>query len=131
MNQILNFNNDSSNSTKRSYTHIKNYKVIFSFSIIICIILIIIYFFIRYNINKNDKISKELANNFSLSTLYSNSIDEYSSQKLEVTNKEPFVIGLIEIEKIKLIYPILSETTNELLKLSPCRYFGPMPNEPR
>lgn len=133
MNQILNFNSDTPNYSKKNYKILKKYKVIFSFSIIICIISIIIYFFIRYNVNKNDKISKELANNFSLSTLYSNTIGDYTTEKLVETaiNKEPFVIGLIEIEKIKLIYPILSETNSELLKLSPCRYFGPMPNEPR
>lgn len=131
MNQILNFNDNSPNYSKKGYDFLKNYKTIFLLSIIICIISIIIYFFIRYNVNKNDKFSKELANSFSLSTLYSNSISEYTTQKLEetTTTKEPFVIGLIEIEKIKLIYPILSETTTELLKLSPCRYVGPMPNE--
>ena len=107
MNQILNFNDNSPNSSKKGYDFLKNYKTIFLFSIIICIISIIIYFFIRYNMDKNDKLSKELANNFSLSTLYSNSIGEYSTQKLEeiTTKREPFVIGLIEIEKIKLIYP--------------------------
>lgn len=131
MNQILNFNYNIENSSKKNYKVLKNYKIIFSFSIIICIISIIIYFFIRYNVNRNDKFSKELANNFSLSTLYSNSSNEYSAEILQTVNKEPFVIGLIEIEKIKLIYPILSETNKELLKLSPCRYFGPMPNEPR
>ena len=68
MNQILNFNDNSPNSSKKGYDFLKNYKTIFLFSIIICIISIIIYFFIRYNMYKNDKLSKELANNFSLST---------------------------------------------------------------
>ncbi len=108
----------------------KKYKIIFFICIIICIISVIIYFFIRYDMQKNDEISKNLANGFSLTTLYSNSISEYSSEKLEVS-PQPFVIGLIQIDKIKLMYPILSETTRELLKLAPCRYYGPMPNETR
>ena len=80
---------------------------------------------------ENDKNSKILADNFSLTTLYSNSLNEYSAQRLESIQTEPFVIGLIQIDKIKIMYPILSETNRELLKLAPCRYFGPMPNEVR
>jgi len=128
MNQILNFNDN--NNTKYYNKKLKSYKIIFLLSIIICILSIIIYFFIKYNSNKNDKISKKLVNNFSLTTLYSNSIGEYSATQIDVV-QEPFVIGLIKIDKINLVYPILSQTTPELLKLSPCRYFGPMPNEIR
>ncbi len=124
MNQML---NNKINFLKKKQ---KKYKIIFFICIIICIISVIIYFFIRYNMQKNDEISKNLASGFSLTTLYSNSIGEYSTEKLEVT-PEPFVIGLIQIDKIKLMYPILSETTRELLKLAPCRYYGPMPNETR
>ena len=124
MNQML---NNKINFLKKKQ---KKYKIIFFICIIICIISVIIYFFIRYNMQKNDEISKNLASGFSLTTLYSNSIGEYSTEKLAVT-PEPFVIGLIQIDKIKLMYPILSETTRELLKLAPCRYYGPMPNETR
>lgn len=41
----------------------------------------------------------------------------------------PFVIGIVQIDKIHLNYPILSETTDELLEVSVCRFAGPMPNE--
>lgn len=41
----------------------------------------------------------------------------------------PFVIGLIEIDKINLLYPILSTTSDESLNIAPCRFYGPMPNE--
>ena len=36
---------------------------------------------------------------------------------------------MIEIPKIGIYYPIISEATDELLKISPCRIAGPMPNE--
>ena len=39
------------------------------------------------------------------------------------------IIGIIKIDKLKLTYPILSETTDELLKIAPCKFSGPTPNE--
>ena len=39
------------------------------------------------------------------------------------------VIGLIEIKKININYPIISSYNNDLLKIAPCRFYGPMPNE--
>lgn len=40
-----------------------------------------------------------------------------------------FVIGIINIPKINIQYPILSDTNDEFLKISACRFFGPYPNE--
>ena len=39
------------------------------------------------------------------------------------------MIGILQIEKIDLLYPILSTTSDELLNISPCRFCGPMPNQ--
>lgn len=39
------------------------------------------------------------------------------------------VIGLIEIKDIGINYPIISSYNNDLLKIAPCRFYGPMPNE--
>ena len=36
---------------------------------------------------------------------------------------------MIEINSININYPILSDYSEELLKISPCRFYGPMPNE--
>lgn len=124
MNQILiPINNKTNNSNLKK---IKHYKYLLFFSIFIIFICIIIYFFINYNSYKKQKISKNLVNNFNITTLYSNSTD----LSLERTNNNsPFVIGIIEIDKINLTYPILSTTNDELLEISPCRFYGPMPNE--
>lgn len=51
-------------------------------------------------------------------------IDDY----IQVYNSNINVIGKISIEKINLEYPILYETTDELLKIAPTRYCGPAPN---
>ena len=48
----------------------------------------------------------------------------------QVTYYNNFVmIGYIEIPKINIKYPILSNISDELLKVSPCRFYGPLPNE--
>ncbi len=103
------------------------YKYLFIISIVIIFSCIIIYFFIRYNAYKKEKFSKNLINNFNISTLYANSTD-LSVERINYQAETPFVIGLIEINKIDIIYPILSTTTEELLKIAPCRFYGPMPN---
>ena len=36
--------------------------------------------------------------------------------------------GIIEIEKINLYYPVFSHLTEELLKISPCKFYGDTPN---
>lgn len=38
-------------------------------------------------------------------------------------------VGTINIPKINVNYPILSETSDELLKVSICKFWGPNPNE--
>lgn len=60
----------------------------------------------------------------------SNSILNYNSTSGSKDNSsDSFVIGIIKIDKIALNYPIISETNEELLKISVCKFAGPMPNE--
>ena len=48
----------------------------------------------------------------------------------ELTGATDFsVIGIIKIDSIKISYPILSKINDDLLKISPCRFYGPMPNQ--
>lgn len=42
---------------------------------------------------------------------------------------EYFAIGVINISKLGINYPILSTTSEELLKISPSKFWGPNPNE--
>lgn len=131
MNQILykcTFENNNLNNHKN--TNKKKFIIILVCAILLIFIAIFIYFFIKYESFQKEKISKNLVSNFNIMTLYSNSIDNYSLEQVTVeSTNEPFVIGLIQIDKIELTYPILSTTTEELLKISPCRFYGPMPNE--
>lgn len=130
MNQILykcnfeNNNNFKNNKTK--------FIIILVSAIFLIFIAIFIYFFTKYEMSQKEKLSKNLVSNFNIMTLYSDSSDNYNAmQAITQSNKDPFVIGLIQIDKINLSYPILSTTNDELLKISPCRFYGPMPNEPR
>lgn len=40
-----------------------------------------------------------------------------------------YTIGVINIPSINVNYPILSTYTDELLKIAPCKFHGPNPNE--
>lgn len=127
MNQILGEN------PKTEFTHQKNnlkkFKIIFWFFIFLSISSIILFIFLKYNAYKKEKISKNLINNFGITTLYSTS-NNYTTNYANLNKqKNPFVIGLIQIDKIDLLYPILSETSEDSLNISPCRFYGPMPNE--
>lgn len=122
MKQILQKSfNQNNNSIK--------YKLQFLFSSIIAIIFLIFLFWRLYQKQQQEKISKELLNNYHLTTLYSN-INQYEANEINYSTLEnPFVIGMIKIDKIDLNYPILSESNDKLLKISLCRFAGPMPNE--
>lgn len=37
--------------------------------------------------------------------------------------------GIIEIPKINLYYPVFSHLTEDLLKISPCKFYGDSPDE--
>ena len=43
--------------------------------------------------------------------------------------KEYETIGVVKIPKINLTYPILSQTTDALMKVAPCKFHGASPNE--
>ena len=129
MNQILKpdiniFNKKENNKNKSLY------KLLFIFSSIIALYFLIIFFLHIIKLSKNEKISNSLINRYQVSTLYSN-IETYSAEKQEKSETLPFVIGIIKIDKINLNYPILSETSKDLLDVSVCRFSGPMPNEIR
>lgn len=128
MNQILvNGNNKQDNYLYRHKNN-KNiiYKTLFILSILLLFISVIFLFFKLYKNSNNERISQKLNASYSVSTLYSKNM---ISNDIVVDNSEPFVIGIIKIDKINVNYSILSISNNELLDISVCRFAGPMPNE--
>lgn len=107
------------------------FKVLFflAFLGLFCFTVVFVYYI--YDVNKRDNLSKELATTYSISYLYSDSPSYNTNLNNSTSSKsnEPFVIGIIKIDKLKLNYPILSESSEELLKIAPCRFAGPLPNE--
>ena len=56
-------------------------------------------------------------------------IVEQKLQKIQTRGDKYYTIGVIEIPKIGLSYGILNKTTDEILKLSPTKFWGPDPNK--
>lgn len=130
MNQIL-FTNEK-NLKNISFKNNKKYFIIFFIISLILFISFIAYLcFYIYNLTEKEKFAKKLVDSFDVTSLYSNN-NSYSAIFTNTkTNlfSEPFVIGVIQIDKINLHYPILSYATEDSLKISPCRFAGPLPNE--
>lgn len=107
------------------------FKILFflAFLGLFCFAVVFIYYI--YDVNKRDNLSKELATTYSISYLYSDSPSYNTNLGNSAKSKfnAPFVIGIIKIDKLKLNYPILSESSEDLLKIAPCRFAGPLPNE--
>ena len=127
MNQII-YNKDNNSLPLYNNNSDKKYKILFIIFSSIAFLSIIFLFFNIYNSNKNDIISKQLTDSYSISTLYANT-SNYHAEMQQNSAKEPFVIGIIKIDKINLNYSILSISNNDLLDISVCRFAGPMPNE--
>lgn len=114
MNQILENKKDKLQNKKR-------YSIQFyaSFFIVICII---IYFsWKKYAANNISKVSDATNKSYSITRLYSNEINSnYTTNKTQVS-----IIGTIKIPKTNISYPIFSEYSDELLKISVCKFYGP------
>ena len=103
------------------------FKIVLLISILGVIIFSLLFVLYIYDITQINKTSKNLADSFSLSYLYSNNPAYFTSGEVK-SSSDSFVVGIIKIDKLKLDYPILSEVSDELLKIAPCRFAGPLPN---
>ncbi len=105
--------------------HYKN-KTIFLILLIIFIFIILAllgYFsFLKHKNSKLHSFSDKLEDKYQTLSLY-------HTNNISSTSNDFSIIGKIEIPKINLNYPIISECSEDLLKISPCRLCGPNPNE--
>lgn len=115
MNQILFIKKD-----------LKKYKIQLTISLTIFIMFFSYWLYSYFNIKHSKDISKSILNTFNISRIYSIN-EDYTV--VELDNNSTFVIGIIEVPKISIKYPILSDISDELLKISPCRFYGPYPNQ--
>lgn len=135
----------------------KFYKVEFFISLLLVCILSSYYIYGEYNRNKDEAISDQILAQTNIvgdttqipsdklvvsldeDSLTSdedaiNSLDDenknlMAEQVVTAKGKKYTPIASIKIPKINITYPILSETTDELLKKAPTKFWGPDPNE--
>lgn len=114
MNQILSSKQKTKNKQKIFYSFQFSISIFF---IIISIITILLYI---YSLNKKQKISNSLITNYNIYRLYSNQTSPEFNETVDDNN----LFGIIDIPKLNIYYPIFSKTTEELLKISPCKFYG-------
>lgn len=125
MNQIL--YTGINNKRKHSKKNFKSFKFLLYFSLFLFISSVSYFCVYLYNSKKQEKFASALINSFNIDSLYS---DEQNYTVVKLNNSdEANVIGIIQIDKINIEYPILSKTNDDLLKISPCKFFGPSPNK--
>ena len=128
MNQIL-FNKNDTISKKhlKRKSNLKKFKIQFYISLLLVLFSISYFLYLTYIRISKENLSQTLLSNFNLERIYSN------QKNYTITNSNKditfSVIGIIEIPKIDIQYPILSDTNDELLKIAPCRFYGPYPNK--
>lgn len=120
MNQIL--------QTRLNNKKVK-YKKILRFQLFLSVILLFFTScYLIYNLiisYRQEKYSKRILDSYNITKLYSNS----SLSNSDFSNKNLNVIGIIEIQKIGVNYPVFSNYDDNLLKISPCRFYGPLPGK--
>lgn len=127
MNQIINIdlnkNSDLSDEKieKNKISPKKVFNTQFYLSIIAIFIIISLFTYYKFSLNKKENLSHSLKSNYSISQLYAKNSNDSS-----IYNPS-FIIGMIEIPSLSVSYPIFSYLDDELLKISPCKFLGEMP----
>lgn len=141
MNQILSSKGTENTSIEKSLLRQKRKSNFFKFEFIFCTIFAVAstgyYGYLQYDKKQKETLSKEILDRISITSLYDNIEPNYYSSRLSTQNTYQTdslgfsVIGLIEIKAIGINYPIINEFNYELLKIAPCKFFGPNPNQVR
>ena len=137
----------------------KFYKIHFLLSIVLIGILGASYLYAAYDRDKSEAVSKEVLSQINVgdNTTVDDGIlvayldgrpdsNNYSQEQNQEQNQEQVTeqqnqvittsdgesysaVATVKIPSLKLSYPVLSETSDSLLKISPCKFWGPNPNE--
>lgn len=108
----------------------KNLKIQLYFSILLIVFIIGTFIYKSIKISKQEKYSKQILENYNIIRIYSNlsySNTENNTSIIEnnATSEKENILGTINIPKLNIQYPVFPNFDNELLKISPCRFFGP------
>ena len=131
------------------------FRLQFFLSVFLLIILSSCYIYAEYDRQKSELVSYEIIENIEfekpqiveetivvvLNAAFNSSHDVDDMVSVEIPEvpemkvskakdgTEYYTIGIINIPKINVNYPILSETSPTLLKIAPCKFWGPNPNQ--
>lgn len=127
------------------------YKIIFAICLISILILTLYYIVIEVDKNRKERISREILEQMGDSTTIEEQVivvalDENSDEEVpiiempstseNIINSEIVANGqtyeteaILEYSKLGINYPVLSEESDELLKISLNKYWGPNPNK--
>lgn len=132
------------------------YKIRFFLSIFAICLLFSYYIYAEYDKNKSEEVSKQILTHISsktneedttvrtvvndvlivsLDATVANEIEsvpivETEDEYVDTTNNEEYKSeAILKISSLGLEYPVLSQTSEELLKISLNKYWGPGPNE--
>ena len=133
------------------------YKAHFIISICLIIVLVIGYLYAEFDRNKSEAVSQEVLSgiNKADNTIVEDKVlvayldgepdenineirnqeqgEKSSTKNNQVVTTEDgskySAVATVSIPSLNLSYPVLSETNDELLKISPCKFWGPNPNE--
>ncbi len=123
MNQIL------QTSLNKKFSNFYKFKKFFRFQLFLSIFLIIFIvsfiFFNKYKLYEQERYSSQILSNYNITKLYSDlkSSDMFSNENVEGSH----IIGIIDIPKLGIYYPVFSNYDDELLRVSPCKFYGPQP----
>ncbi len=131
----------------------KAYKVQFCISIILVTILAGYYIYQEYDKYKSERLSQEILANVDIGVVEDDTVLRNEGDLLVVmlndseedtsiqtaafstevqttkSGTKYSTVAIVNIPKIGVNYPVLSEATDELLKISPNKFWGPNPNE--
>lgn len=128
MNQILETN--LNNKKNKSYRKKTLFFLQLSFSLFFVIAISIFIFYNNFNLSRKENYSNQVLENYNIARLYANLNNNIDSASNEIDSNQIFnIIGIIEISKINLYYPVFSMYSDELLKISPCKFYGPLPGK--
>ena len=131
----------------------KTYKVIFILCLVLIVILTGYYVLAEYDKSQKEQISREILNQMNDSTTVEDNfivvaLDEETTEEevpiveMQTTTSTNTIDSevtangvsyqteaILDYPKLGINYPVLSEESEELLKVSLCKYWGPNPNK--
>lgn len=104
-------------------SYVRFFKIQLIFSIFLLIFSFCYLSFLLFFSNSKQEPSSKILDSYRVLNLYSSTDVAFSEKTTPVS---PFILGTISIEKLGIYYPVISDFSDDLLKISICRFYGPL-----